>query len=263
MTADPANGHLRDLNHPGIDNGWKFNNPHLADFVPFPIIHPSGKVLDTTYIKYDLSPNPPQLLGSHAKGLPIHSQPLRPKRADHMVDPFTNLQKRLFDPTEPFRDWVMEACEVEGDQTLTAGVNQYMYLKRLTNSLSAQIQTLLSQLSTNSSAAIEALHDLENADAYRRLVMQIDWLDRPNIDGYMSQAGKAYQEVIAHDRNWGRMGSPPPSPLPIPHTRCRCYRCRKFSHIVRDCPEQRKFKPLKCTKVHKGKGKKATYWKDL
>jgi hypothetical protein len=242
--------------HPGPD--WTYNHPTSTDFVRFPIIHPSGNTLDATYVKYDLVPNPPQLLGSHGAGQPIHSQVLHPKRATHFIDSYTEQQKRLFDPKEPTTDWVIEACDVEGDKTLIAGVTHYMYLKRMTDATSAQIRNLMLQLSCDTSAALEALRDLENADAYRCLTAQIDWLDKS--DNYHSQAAKAYRDITAQDPAWG---APSPSSYPIPHTRRRCYHCRKLGHIVRDCPTMRKPKMVNKPQKRKGKGKKAVYWKDL
>jgi hypothetical protein len=160
-------------------------------------MHPSSNVLDTTYVKYDLVPNPPQILGSHGAGQPIHSQVLRPKRAAQFVNRYTEQQKRLFDPKEPTTDWVIEACDVEGDKTLIAGVTHYMYLKRITDATSAQIHNLMLQLSRDNTAALEALQDLENANAYRRLTAQINWLDRS--DDYSSQAAQAYRDITTQD----------------------------------------------------------------
>ena len=222
--------------HPG--QGWEYNDPTSSTYVTFPIIHPTGKVLDATYVKYDLTPAFPQLLGTHSKGQPIHSQLLHPKRSPRQIDPYSARQKRLFDPKEPCLDWVEEALDRIPDNTLTAGVHHYMYLKKLVDATSTQIQNLLTELRTHTLQADEAMRDLENADAFHRVTTEITWLDKPDWDSYMSQAGKAYTDIVdpenpAHPSYICRYsahenGNDNP-------TR-RCFRCRLFGHLVKDCP---------------------------
>jgi hypothetical protein len=186
------------------------------------------------------------------------------------VDRYTPNQARLFDPKEPIQEWVDLALSIEGDVTLKAGVKHYQYLKRTTDTLSAQIQNLMYQLGTTTTAAQEALHDLQNADAFSRLVEQIDWMDHPSKDDYPSQAHLAYRDILSSDVPHSIDRSPAyrkaytDNNYPKRDTQARaprCHRCRQHGHLVRNCPQPRNPRPYArpITAIRQGKKKVVGY----
>src|ERR1700754_682739 len=231
--------------HPGKD--WTINCPGTAGYYPFPIPD-AGHVIDASYVKFDLSPSYPQILGTHGKGLPVHYRLLRAKRSVTPAGPYSRQQIRLFDPSEPFNHWVLDALVPEGDKSLTASPRHYMWQRDQIRSTEAQLAALMSQMGRLTNDAQESLRDLELANAFARLTDQIDWSGNNNKSNN-PEAHEAYIDTTRDAYNF-----PDVTPPVLDHKDKRCHRCGIRGHIRAKCPNRKK--------PYTKKGKNAKYWKD-
>jgi hypothetical protein len=244
--------------------GWIINRPTQEHYQHFLIPDEQGKLIVAPFIKFDLSPNHPQVLGTLNKDKTIHCRFLRPKPALERAPPYSALQQRLFHLEEPFSHWVDDALDEEGDPTLAAGLANFQWHRKLVKGTERSIQRLITELGMHVNHAKEALTDLENANAFERIKHQVKWLDRSDTLR-QPQATTAFDEVaaaplphypssFAYTRHYlgptrdPRVPSRPAAPLQRPlqplkfdppsstnRTMKRCHRCRQWGHIRKEC----------------------------
>ena len=214
-----------------------------------------GRLTHAHYVKYDLTPSYPTRTVTLGKDRPVYTSLLRPMKAKTPASPYDAVKRRLFDQEEPFLNWVEEALKVEDDRSLTAGMYNYCYQCRQI----ATTERLMNQVAKNLGMYVdhkmEALCDLEAADAFNRIVNNIAWSDHLNLPSHESEAYEAYRQVTRvryEDPKPVRVASRHSS-LPHSHHRClryhpyapqparksgrkRCHRCHKWGHIRAQCP---------------------------
>jgi hypothetical protein len=178
------------------------------------------------YIHYDLSPAYPLVLGTLGKEHPIHSRLLRPQPVLFTHRPFSGSQRNFVRPDQPFKAWVDKALGDEADPSLTTGVYQYWYLEQKAHQLNSLLKQTYKQLDEVEEQGDELLKDLSKANAFERLVVQVQWQERDdNEDPDTEEAFCKYTKLLK---------SIPPPPPPAKTNLC-CKACVWHNHDSQDC----------------------------
>jgi hypothetical protein len=192
------------LDHPG--EGWVPNSPdsHLYFYFELPAMY-RGTV--AKYIRYDLSPAYPLVLGTLGKGHPIHSHLLRPRPVLFTRGPFSSAQRNFFHPDQPFKKWVDPALDNEADPSLTTGVYQYWHMEQKAQQLNSLLTQTYAQLDEVEDQEDELLKDLSKANAFERIMVQVQWQGRDKSDKEDHEAAEALHKYAKTFKSL-----PPPSP---------------------------------------------------
>jgi hypothetical protein len=209
--------------HPG--EGWVPNDPNSPLYFHFELPAVYGGVV-AKYIRYDLSPAYPLVLGTMGKGEPVHSRLLRPRPVLFTHGPFNSQQRNFFGPDQPFKKWVDKAVLDEADPSLIAGVYQYWYLQLRERQLHLLIKQTYDQLDEAEEHSEEVLRDLSRANAFERIIVQVQW--RNDDDDDDPAAAEALHPFTKALKNL------PPPPPPVKNN-LYCKACGWHDHESRDC----------------------------
>jgi hypothetical protein len=233
--------------HPG--EGWIPNLASCPYYHHFELPAMYGGVV-AKYIKHDLTPAFPLILGTLGKGHPIHSRLLRARPVSYDSGPFTSDQRTFFDPNQPFKTWVDKALGSEDDPSLTAGVYQRWYMEEEATRLYKLISDASRRLDEVEGLSTEILNDLWKANAFERLVTQVQWQDRDDEDDIEDPVADAFHPYALLTSAAQR----PPPPPPKTNKYCKvhgwsdhdsrdcktaaaCHTCRRPGHRASQCKQ--------------------------
>ena len=239
-----------------LHSGAWFPNDPSAVGLPaqqFLIPNASNRLEDATYLRVDLDSKPPMIHATHGAGLPTFGRLLRPTPVEPQLraGPYSPNQCRLFRQDEPFLQWVEDALHSLGDPSLTAGVRSYRQLVRAAQCTQDEVTRLLGKMGTQMGHVQEALTDLEQADAVRRIVTQILWATDPDngpndFSGHPdSPASVAFRAVRATPSRarFSASAATHRQRRASAHAlkadrKKRCHHCKERGHIRRNCPNR-------------------------
>jgi hypothetical protein len=223
-TEDSLAGFFEQLpDHPG--EGWVPNDPNSPLYFHFELPAMYGGAV-AKYVRYDLSPAYPLVLGTLGKGQPVHSRLLRARPVLFTHGPFSSQQRTFFGPDQPFKKWVDQAVKDEADPSLIAGVYQYWYLQLRERQLHLLIKQTYDQLDEAEEHSEELMKDLSRANAFERIIVQMQWQGRDDDDD------PAAEEALHHYTKLCKNLPPPPPPA---KTNLYCKACGWHDHESRDC----------------------------
>ena len=238
--------------------GWYPNDSRIVGLhaTRFLIPNSAQRLEDATYLRLAVDAKPPMLYASHGAGLPSFGRLLRPTPVEPQLraGPYSPIQCRLFRQDEPFLQWVEDALFSLDDPSLTAGVRSYRQHIRTAQCTQDEVTRLLGKMGTQMGHVQEALTDLEQANAFRRISDQIKWHEENPEDENLfdihrhpgSPANIAFREVHATPFR-ARFSTTPATTYRQRRASAhalkadrkkRCHHCNTRGHIRRNCPNR-------------------------
>jgi hypothetical protein len=159
--------------HPG--EGWERNDTKAHDYYAFTIMHPLvGTFVIAPWIRYNMDRKEPTVSATFGRHYPVHTRLLRPLPVNYPTHTISAQEAHIF-RTEldlaPAVDFILQECCA---YDLVAGVNQYRHYLSLIKSCERTIKCMIERREQHQSKLQEVLSDLENADAFNRIICRID-----------------------------------------------------------------------------------------
>jgi hypothetical protein len=259
--------------HPG--KGWHYNSIKCQDYYRFLIPDPAipGCQVVTPFINFHIYPFKPQVSATYHLGLPIWTHELRAIPVDYPTPSLSPNQICLLDLTEPFMPAFNKVVQDNLSYDLIAALQQYCHYKELQYKAQGKFSELCVKGVHYLECAVEVLSDLENANIIGRIYLQYEDEIIKEI-GDNTVAGCAFYEALNTWENPLAWHCTQMRDLEIksmetneshcsyhgwqtnytfnkcPHVcyhKCMCYKCHKYGHIRRECPNQQVKKEKKAT----------------
>ena len=236
-------------------DGFQYNEPRFNAFYKVLIENPNThRYIIAPFIKYHLKPSYPEVSYTWGHGHPIMTRLLTPVPVPYRTAQLTADQCALFCSSEPFATAIDEVLEQMDTNDLKAGVIQYRHYRDQCHVLHAKIRNMTDTLMEVEEHQVEALGDLEAANAFGRLRAHLGWfegklMDSPTADRRLKQIFVGHKLMEHHIKSvklircqnlwckyyqWGN------------HTtdQCdlfkKCCTCKVMGHVTINCPRKPK-----------------------
>jgi hypothetical protein len=241
---------------PGIE--WLYNAPGEVEYFRFLIPNPyTHRMCVAPWLKYSHTPLGSTVSATFGADYQIYKRDLRPTPVDYVTRTLTPQETRLFNAGEEFTTAVDFILQHAAPFDIVSGVNQYRILRDSTNALNAEITQKQERFMQQLERTMEVLSELENADAFNRLVQLKDTCMLEMSPYYDSmEALNTFLDTLPDQKHRPivpeHLHAPPPAPAPpaariAPTTKRvplrtiggsstkRCYKCGGKGHIRSQC----------------------------
>jgi len=247
--------------------GWVYNTPGEAEYFRFLISNPrTNRACVAPWLKYSFMPTHSTVAATFGANCPVYTRTLRPTPVSYTTKTLTPQETRLFNTEEPFTMAVDFLLQHAAPCDLVAGVQQYRHYRDAANATHTHIKQQQELFMKYLENTLEVLGELENADAFNRLVNLKDCAQlemSPNFDSMQSL--NQFLDGLTKNRYCPVVPKRPNAPIPTSLTRSSapdtaslarrlappasraplrtistaaktCYKCGGLGHIRQKCP---------------------------
>lgn len=243
----------RDICGPSPGPEWIYNTPGGVEYFRFLIPNPeTRRACVAPWLKYVFTPSHSTVSATYGAEYPIYKRSLRPTPVDYDTRTLTPQETRLFNTGEDFTtavDFILQHC---APFDVISGIQHYRMYRDAANATQARIKAEQEKFMEQLERSMEVLSDLENADAFNRLInlkntAQLE--TTPHFDSmqalnvYLDTLPERKHHPIVPERSsiplMDRLTYPPVRRVPLRTIHAsprRCYKCGGMGHIRQQCP---------------------------